>query len=399
MRRLPVVAFVLAGFVLAGSFATAGRAADTPGERAARWLAGRQAPTGAVPEGGRPDEVAEAVASLVAGAAPATTIDKALTYVAERGAAQTTRGGHVSRVILGTLAAKRDPRSLGGVDYVARLEAAYNATTGTYDSGVYANGLAYLAKLAISGQLTTASRRYLAANQCSDGGFAHDVGCTKLPDVDTTAVVVRVLARDGSDPAALDRARTWLARAQNNDGGFPLDRGGITNTNSTALALLAIAELGAAPSDAPWRRDGGSPLDALLRLQTTTGGFRFVPGGSENDYATIQAVPAAVRFVPVSAGGTAAPAGGTRAPATTAAPRVAGSPATTIASAIVPTTVLDPAGTESVDDDRSGDEAVASEPIADESAESHGPLATLAAVVLAGVAYTAFEQRRRLGPR
>ncbi len=297
MRRLPAVAFAVASLALAGSFATAGLATDTPAARAAQWLAARQAPSGAVPDGARPDEVAEAVVALVAGAAPGDTIDRAMAFVAERGAGQTTRGGHVARVILGALASKRDPRALGGVDYVARLEDAYNATTGTYDAGVYSNALAYMAKLAVGGQLTPASRTYLSANQCSDGGFAHDTGCTRLPDVDTTALALRVLTRDGADAAARDRARQWLARAQNKDGGFPLDRGGITNANSTGLALLAIADLGAAPSDAPWRRDGGTPLEALLRLQTSTGGFRFVPGGNENAYATIQAVPGIARFI------------------------------------------------------------------------------------------------------
>lgn len=299
MKRYPVVVSFAAGLVLVASLASAaGAAPQSAPSRGASWLVSQQAPNGAVPASGRPDEVAEAVIALVAGAAPEGAIDKAIGFVAERGGADATRAAYVGRIILGALAARREPRALGGVDYVARLEEAYNATSGTYDSGLYANGLAYLAKIAVSGSLTERSRAYVTANQCADGGFANDPGCTRLADTDTTALLLSVLVRDDSNPAARDRARTWLTTVQNDDGGFPNTRGGPTNANSTALALSAIATLRESPVGEPWKRSSGNPLGALLRLQMSNGAFRFLATGGENTYATVQAVPAVAEFVP-----------------------------------------------------------------------------------------------------
>lgn len=402
MRRLSLLA-AAAAVAVAASVATGAVAAQNAPERGASWLVSRQAPNGAVPDKARPDEVAEAVVALVGGAAPADAVDRAMAFVTERGRAETTRGAYVARVILAAVASKRDPRALGGVDYVARLDAEYKQGSGTYDIGMYANGLAYLAKVTVSGSLPDASRTFIAASQCGDGGFAFDPSCADA-DTDTTALLVRVLKLDGANPSALTRARKWLAGVQNENGGFPFSRGGVTNTNSTALVLSALAALGEKPDAAPWKRGGGTPLEAILRLQMDNGAFRYDAPGVENLSATVQAVPAVASFIAptrvesATAAGTpvsAPPAGAApgRTPRSDRAADVA--VATTPTTSAVAEAVASGSDAASVIDAASDVPAATDVSKADESAPAAGAYAAAAAVALAAVLLGMFAMHRR----
>jgi hypothetical protein len=57
------------------------------------------------------------------------------------------------------------------------------------------------------------------------------------------------------------------------------------------LALSAIDALGEDATRSPWQRpNGNDPVDALLDLQHSSGGFTFVAGGKPNGFSTRQAV-------------------------------------------------------------------------------------------------------------
>lgn len=264
-------------------------------DRGVRYLEGRQADNGALPSAtSRAYDVAEAVIAVAASGRGGPTLDRALARIAADGPASITRAGHAGRIVMALVATGHDPHRFGGYDYVARITASYQPASGAYDNGVYANALAVLGLQAAGEAVPAQAITYLRANQCASGGFAHQPGCLNPPDVDTTSMVLSVLAAAGIAPDDLTRrnARDWLLRAQNRSGGFGLQPGDADNANSTGLALSVVRALGEDPASAPWARGNADPATALLRLQLASGAFTYVASDPKpNDYATVQALP------------------------------------------------------------------------------------------------------------
>lgn len=274
----------------------------------ARYIASQQTPTGSFFAANYPaDGVADAIVALVAGGAR-EPIPDALAYLRRNGPARADeRAAYAGRIVMGLVAAGRDPRAFGGVDYVAKITSRYDPVSGRYDNGIYAGALAMLGVLAAGEQLPDQALTFLRANQCTDGGFGHEQACTGGADVDSTAIVLSVLVATGIGPddATRARARTWLRGAQNDDGGFPASPTvdpHPTNANSTGLALSAIAALGEDP--AAWGRGTATPLTALRALQRPSGGFTYAADSPQEDpFATVQAVPGAAGLAyPIRAG-------------------------------------------------------------------------------------------------
>jgi hypothetical protein len=296
VRLRSAVSVVAVALAAGGTWAGAAGAPEAAG-RAAAWVESRQQPSGAFFDAdAQADGVAETLAALAAAGVSGDAVDRALGYLERRGPQAAQGGGKTGRIVMGLVASARDPRSFGGVDYVAKLRSFYNATTGAYDpSTVYADALAVLGVIASGERLPNQAPAYLRANQCATGGFSWRTGCAGTADVDTTTAVLSALVAAGAPASDLGvtRARTFLQQVQNADGGFGLEPGQPTNANSTGLALSAIAALGEDAGAPPWRRpDGPTPLGALLALQQPSGAFRFTAAqADDNPYATVQAIP------------------------------------------------------------------------------------------------------------
>lgn len=287
MRRARVAVAAFTAVLLACAPVFSADAHRTPAQLAAGYLAGRQLASGAF---GTPDQPADATAETLASALAAgvsrEVSERALRYVRVHGPERArTRAGVAGRLVLGLLTAGVDPRTFGGFDYLAAIDARYDAVTGKYDDGLYADALAALAVVAMRGELPDRAVAYLRINRCPDGGFAHD-SCAQASDVDTTAMVLMVLLRGAPRDEATTKARLYLAEARNADLGWgQRARDDATNANSTALAISALSAAGEEPS-----------LAALLALQRHDGGVRFSAVASDaNDYATVQAIPALLR--------------------------------------------------------------------------------------------------------
>lgn len=271
---------------------------DEAAARGATYIAERQEASGTFfsPDTAS-DTAAEAVLALVAGGITGEPVDRALDYIRDRGpAGADERAGAAGRIAMGVAAAEHDPRDFGGVDYAEKIRAHYDQTTGSYDTNLYANTLAILGLSAAGVDPPEGAIRYVRANQCADGGFSWAPGCAGAPGVDTTALTLSALLAAGvpSDDLAPARARDWLVAARNDEGGFGYAQAQPTNGNSTGLALSAIGALGEEPTAAPWADGSGNPLDALLDLQTPSGGFKYLASeDGPNDYTTVQAVPGA----------------------------------------------------------------------------------------------------------
>jgi hypothetical protein len=265
--------------------------------RAARWIASQQKSNGAYfSSTERVDLVAETLAALVAGGGNGSTVDKAFAYMRNNGPDGATRGAYTGRIIAGIVAGGGDPRSFGGHDYVAVLNNQYDPSTGAYDTGqssFFSNLVAANGELAATGSLPDRAIAYIEKNECGDGGFGYAIACEKGPDVDTTAWAIDVLVAAGraSDPA-VGRARDILVAFERTDGGFGFTKDKTTSSDSTGLALSAVAALHENPTTGPWRQsDGDDPVHALLALQDGSGGFRFVAGSKPNGMSTTNALP------------------------------------------------------------------------------------------------------------
>jgi hypothetical protein len=221
-----------------------------------------------------------------------------LEYAERNAAAYAGSAGGAAKALLGAVAANADPRNFGGTDLVAAVTAAYSPTTGLYGSGVFVHSLALLglqgagARDLVRPEVITA----LLEAQQEDGGWEFSAG--QGSDTNTTALAIQALA-------ALDfpltspiftNARAFLRTAQNDTGGFAYSPGpeNVTDANSTGLVLQAIAALGESPAD-DWARPDGNPLTALLDQQNPSGAFRSpFTGDADNVFATLQAVPGLV---------------------------------------------------------------------------------------------------------
>ena len=144
-----------------------------------------------------------------------------------------------------------------------------------------------------------AARRWLAAQQCPNGGFSADAAATGQsgcvgdpasylgPDTNSTAMAAWALSPANGAPTQTPRftaALGFLRRLERRHGAWGWFPGLASDSNSSASVDLALAEIGVdiRSSSSPWSRDGESPLSGLKRFQvrpldtpSTAGGFRY----------------------------------------------------------------------------------------------------------------------------
>jgi hypothetical protein len=314
-RRLVAVAgaclVIALGAVTSASASPASRAASAAA--AAQWMAEQQTDSGAFfSDTLRVDLHAEALAAVVAGGIDEATLAAALGYIESNGEAGATEGARTGRIIAGIAAGGGDPTDFGGVDYVAILTSQFDTATGRYRkdattlyTDMFSNLIAANGDIAADGELPTQAMDFILSQQCPDGGFAFGgVGDCAFNDVDTTALAINVISNSGLSgseiDAALGQARTYLLGAQTDNGGFSFccDDPNFSS-DSTGLALTAIAALGEDAEAHPWlQADGDDPVQALETLQTEEGSFRFAeedfngdPITEGNSLSTVNATP------------------------------------------------------------------------------------------------------------
>ena len=141
--------------------------------------------------------------------------------------------------------------------------------------------------------------RSLCANQLSDGGFSY--GGSKA-DADMTAIAITALSpyasKDATVQNVVNKALNALKAIQLGDGGFGGSGIGVeagTNTNSTAMAVIALCAAGIDPAASWATASGATPMSALLS-QATEDLTAFVYAGKVNDFATEQGFRALVAY-------------------------------------------------------------------------------------------------------
>jgi len=189
--------------------------------------------------------------------------------------------GPLARLILAVRSTGGEPRSFGGTDLVARLEATmltsgpdlgrFGTQDATYD-GAFRQGLALAALSVVSPRPTTITAgagsvnelpaaAWLRDQECADGSWmpyradlsapcAFDPVTYASPDTNSTAMAVLGLRAVGASSPT--DALGWLAGARNADGGWSFDGlpGSPTDPDSTGLVVAARRSAGTLPDEA-----------------------------------------------------------------------------------------------------------------------------------------------------
>ncbi len=292
MRRA-VAGIAVLLFALSAVAWTAGPAVTRGGQ----YISSQQSSDGSF---SNPQTTGETLAAMLAGHVTGTPVSKALAYLKSHGKAGATEAAYTGRIIAGLVAAKQDPRSFGGVNYVDILHSQYDASTGNYDDkNFFSDLIAANGANAAKDPLPSQAVSFIETGQCDDGGFSA-LGCDQGSDVDTTAWAINVLIASGhrSDDA-VPKARSYLVGVERSDGGFSLSTDASCNCNfmsvdSTGLAISAINALGEDPTKAPWvKKNSANPVTSIERFQKTNGSFRAnAQTNSGNLVSTVNAVPA-----------------------------------------------------------------------------------------------------------
>jgi len=213
-----------------------------------------------------------------------------------RGEAASLHGaGDLERTILALHACGASVRSLPGGDPVVRL-LGYRGADGSFSHLANLTAFAILSLRAAGygphSPEVAAAARWLARQQEGDGSFGY-AARGGGGDIDDTAAALQALRGAGSAYGrALARGAAFLRRSQNLDGGFPQQRGGPSNAQSTAWAVQAFAAAGV--SAAKIRRAGSrSPLAYLETLVGPDGSVRYSRVGAQTPvWVTAQALTA-----------------------------------------------------------------------------------------------------------
>jgi hypothetical protein len=305
MHRLPrriAVAFVSLSLLLVASPARAALTDAERMDRAVGYIASQQKNNGSIPAFSPIGSTADAVLAFVAAGTGRPSMRAALGYLTRQTElGNITSVGLRAKVALAFSAAGRDPRDVAGRNLVLQLRRAFDAAPLPM---VFDTALAVLALEAADAETPAGAIQRLIANQCPDGGWpfdryrraVEDGHCFSgdaasdffLSDTNSTALAVMALEAAGAAPP-VNPFGFFRDIRDDRRGGWGYTWGFTsTDANSTALVLQAYA--------AARREPPGAAERALRSLQyARCGAFAFGFSGGEPTApdvgATIGAVP------------------------------------------------------------------------------------------------------------
>jgi uncharacterized membrane protein len=234
--------------------------------------------------------------------------------------------GDLERTILALDGAGRNPHRFAGRDLVAQLRSR-RSLDGSFSGQVNLTAFGILALRAAGasqGELS-GSASWLAGAQNGDGGWGFNPGAPSDPD--STGAALQGLAVSGGGPAMADGVG-YLRGAQRSAGGWGLAETGVTNTQSTAWAVQGLVAAGVDPSAV--RKGGKSPMDYLRARRAGDGHYAYSAASDQTPiWVTGQALLAVRRAaLPLPAVPRAARGKGVSRPASGKAPSSQGGAAT-----------------------------------------------------------------------
>ncbi|MFD6424293.1 prenyltransferase/squalene oxidase repeat-containing protein [Streptomyces sp. NPDC060198] len=151
----------------------------------------------------------------------------------------------------------------------------YGTSDPTYD-GVWRQSLAFLAQKIEYVTPSVEAVNWLKLQQCDSGAFAsyrdfrEPCDAKTMTDTNATAAAVQALAELTGEKAAVENGIDWLASVQNDDGGWGYSAGSPSDANSTAIVAGAFARAGKKLADVT-SAAGHTPYDLLRGLALPCG--------------------------------------------------------------------------------------------------------------------------------
>ena len=246
------------------------------------------------------------IGAAAAGYDPATLTGcsggaSALAFLATASDAAVGDAAKTGKAVLAVIAAGQNPAGFSGRNLVARLGALYHGATGKYgDGSTFGQAFAILAVDASGGVVPAGATVELAALQGPDGSWSYGADPAKAGAGDTNSTAIALMALDATGVHAADAAGlAYFKTQQLADGGFPYQNAttnGVpaSDPDSGALVAQAIIAAGQDPASASWSRGSGNALTSIRSAQGAEGGFVF-PGSPESAFTTSQVVAALAR--------------------------------------------------------------------------------------------------------
>jgi hypothetical protein len=263
----------------------------------------------------------------------------ALEYIAAASDAASTDAAKTGKAALAVVAAGGDPSSFAGRDLMARLAALYNSGTGAYGGGAtFAEASAILALRSGGRDVPAAAVAELKALQDADGSWSYGTAPVAAGSGDTNSTAIALMALDAAGDHAADASTlAYLHTQQLPDGGFPYQKSSAfgppaSDADSDALVLQALIGAGQDPESSSWLQGSNSVLTHLRSIQGSDGGFAY-PGTAPSAFTTSQ-VPAALMGIPYAVA--VHPSAGRGLPGT-ACPAPTASPTATVSPTVRPT--------------------------------------------------------------
>lgn len=130
---------------------------------------------------------------------------------------------------------------------------------------------------------------YILEYQNEDGGFC--INKNGISDIDTTAMTITALSnyKDREDVCkSIDKAIIFIENSQTIDGGFGFK--GQENSESLCTVIIALNSLGISIDDARFNKIDKTLCENLLEYQNEDGGFSHIKGGESSAMPTEQAI-------------------------------------------------------------------------------------------------------------
>jgi energy-coupling factor transport system substrate-specific component len=178
-----------------------------------------------------------------------------------------TSTGDIARTVLALQGAGADPRSFAGRNLIADL-LGRRRDNGSFEGwpGTTAFSVIALREAGATGGLDK-TLSWLARVQNDDGGWGDVPGSPSTAD--GTGAVMQAM----SSSKVVERGLSYLRKAQRPSGGYVTGGNGALNSQSTGWAVQGILAVGAKADSV--RTDGNSPYDYLASRQASDGHYRY----------------------------------------------------------------------------------------------------------------------------
>jgi len=262
--------------------------------KALAWMKTQQQADGSFAGFGAGSTIDAVLAIIAARQDPSTYVkggNTPITFLESKAAELSKTPGGAGKLLIMAETLNMDGRSFGGLNLLDEINKSYDAQSGRYGPDVIGHAFNILGLAAAGQTVPPEAIAFIERSQNEDGGwsFSGETGPGKA-DTNTTSVVLQALVAAGTkSEMVMKNAMTYLASQQNEDGGFPFQKGGEfgsdSDVNSTAYVVQAALVLG----DTDMAEEG---LDFILSMQKPSGAFQWMASEpDESAGATYQAIP------------------------------------------------------------------------------------------------------------